>query len=127
MKARGGCNNGKGRMAMWLMTNFGFFSIVKKEGESHLTVRARTKQDLLSLKERYLPAIGAIEVSEYADYRYRVRVPQEAFAEALRDIALDIDYPNFKNSVSEKQGKVRARVYEDVWHRLYDLQCGDCV
>ena len=109
---------------MWLMTNFGFFSIVKKEGEEHLTVRARVKQDLLNLKERYLPSIGAIEESAYADYRYRVRVPREAFAEVLKDIALDIDYPNFKNSVAKKQGKARARVYDDVWHRLMVLQMG---
>jgi hypothetical protein len=111
---------------MWLMTNFGFFSIVKKEGEENLTVRARAKQDLLSLKDRYLPQMGAIEVSDYNDYRYRVRVPRDVFAEALRDIALDIDYPNFKNSVAKKQGKGRARVYEDVWQRLYGLQSGDC-
>ena len=109
---------------MWLMTDFGFFSIVKKEGEEHLTVRARKKEDLLNLKERYLPSAGAIEVSDYTDYRYRVHVPRETFAEALRDIALDIDYPNFKNSVARKQGRARARVYEDVWHRLYDLQNG---
>jgi hypothetical protein len=112
-------------MAMWLMTNFGFFSVVKKEGEDYLTVRARAKQDLLNLKERYIPAIGAIEVSEYTDYRFRVRVPQEAFAEALRDIALDIDYPNFKNSVVAAQGKGRAKLYEDIWVRLLDLQRGD--
>ena len=109
---------------MWLMTNFGFFSIVKKESEDYLTVRARAMQDLLNLRERYLPAMGAIEVSDYTDYRYRVRVPREAFAEALKDISLDIDYPNFKNSVARKQGKARARGYEDVWRRLYDLQRG---
>jgi hypothetical protein len=110
---------------MWLMTNFGFFSIVKKEGEPYLTVRARAKQDLLNLKERYLPAMGAIEVSDYNDYQYRVRVPREVFAEALEDIALDIDYPNFKNSVADKQGKARARLYGDVWHQLMELQRGD--
>ena len=110
---------------MWLMTNFGFFSIVKKEGEANLTMRSRVKQDLLNFKEHYLPSVGAIEESEYADYRYRVRVPREAFAEALKDIALDVDYPNFKHSVARRQGKARARVYEDVWHRLYDLQRGD--
>ena len=107
------------------MTNFGFFSIVKKEGEANLTIRSRMKQDLLNFKEHYLPSVGAIEESEYADYRYRVRVPREVFAEVLKDIALDIDYPNFKNAVARRQGKARARVYEDVWHRLYDLQCGN--
>jgi hypothetical protein len=112
-------------MTMWLMTNFGFFSIVKKEGEENVTVRARAKEDLLNLKIRYLPSMGAIEVSDYTDYRYRVRVPQEVFAEALRVIALDIDYPNFKSSVAATQGKARAKLYEDVWVRLLDLQRGD--
>lgn len=110
---------------MWLMTDFGFFSIVQKEGEQNLTVRARVRQDLLNLKERYLPGLGAIEETQYADYRFRVRVPREVFAEALRDIALDIDYPNFKNSVARRQGKARARAYEDVWQRLFGLQTGD--
>ena len=110
---------------MWLMTDFGFFSIVKKEGEEHLCVRARKKEDLLSLKQLYLPSAGAIETSDYTDYRYRIHVPREVFAKALRDIALDIDYPNFKSSAARKQGKARARVYEDVWHRLYDLQTGN--
>ena len=109
---------------MWLMTDFGFFSIVQKEGEANLTVRARVKQDLQNLKERYLPAVGAIEETEYADYRFRVCVPRQSFAEALREIALDIDYPNFKNSVARRQGKARARAYEDVWQRLYGLQSG---
>ena len=80
---------------------------------------------MINFKERYLPSIGAIEESDYTDYRYRVRVPREAFAQALKDIALDIDYPNFKSSVARRQGRGRARVYEDVWHRLYDLQSGD--
>ena len=110
---------------MWLMTDFGFFSIVQKEGEQNLTVRARVKQDLLNLKERYLPGLQAIEETQYADYRYRVRVQREIFAEVLRDIALDIDYPNFKNSVARRQGKARALAYEDVWQRLYGLQTGD--
>jgi hypothetical protein len=110
---------------MWLMTNFGFFSIVKKEGETLLTVRARARQDLLDLKARYLPGMGEIEESDKRDYRYRARVPREVFAEALREMALDIDYPNFKNSVAATQGKARAKLYEDIWVRLLDLQRGD--
>jgi hypothetical protein len=104
---------------------FRIFQRCEKEGESHLTVRARAKQDLLNLKELYLPAIGAIEVSEYADYRFRAGVPQEMYAEALREMALDIDYPNFKNSVSQKQGKARARLYGVVWQTLMALQMGN--
>jgi hypothetical protein len=107
---------------MWLMTNIGFYSIVKKEGETYLTVRARARQDLLDLEARYLPGMGEIEESDKRDYRYRARVPQEVFAEALKEMALDIDYPNFKNSVAATQGKARARLYGDIWARLLDLQ-----
>ena len=57
------------------------------------------------MKARYLPSIGAIEESDYTDYRYRVRVPREVFAEALKEMALDIDYPNFKNSVASNAGE----------------------
>lgn len=31
---------------MWLFTNFGFFSVVKKDESNDLTVRSRTKSDL---------------------------------------------------------------------------------
>ena len=107
---------------MWLLTNFGFFSVVQKEGERLLTVRARDRQDLLNLEERYLPGLGEIEESGQGDYRFRARVPREVFAEALREIALDIDYPNFKNSVAARQGKARAGIYGEVWSKLMALQ-----
>jgi len=87
--------------------------------------RARARQDLLNLKESYLPGLGEIEESDKRDYRYRARVPQEVFAEALKEMALDIDYPNFKNSVATTQGKARARLHGDVWVRLLDLQRED--
>lgn len=32
---------------MWLVTNFGFFSVVQKKGDDFLTVRARVRSDLL--------------------------------------------------------------------------------
>jgi 8-oxo-dGTP diphosphatase len=36
--------------------------------------------------------------------------------------ALDIDYSNFKNSVSKEQGAERASLYHDIWDVLYKLQ-----
>jgi hypothetical protein len=43
-------------------------------------------------------------------------------AEALGKIIMDIDYSNFKNSVAEKQGNKRARLYGEVWSVLCNLQ-----
>ena len=46
---------------MWLLTPIGFFSIVQKPDDTTrntLTVRARVRQDLESLRLRYLPGLG---------------------------------------------------------------------
>lgn len=36
--------------------------------------------------------------------------------------ALEIDYTNFKNSVSKEQGSDRASLYHEIWDVLYKLQ-----
>ena len=107
---------------MWLMTNFGFFSIVQKKDDDILTVMARARSDLETLKERYIPTLGHILKGEGTDYQYRARVSREDMAEALGKIIMDIDYSNFKVSVAEKQGRKRSRIYEEVWGALLNLQ-----
>ncbi len=110
---------------MWLITNFGFFSIVEKpddQGSGTLTIRARVKTDLESLRDRYLPELGEIVTSEDTDYKYRAKVSRTEFADAASQIVQDIDYTNFKNSVAETQGARRAHAYGKVWNVLYDLQ-----
>jgi len=112
---------------MWLITNFGFFSIVQKssdEGQGTLTVRSRVKSDLEMLKARYLPGMQEISANASHDYKYRAKVSRAELAQALGQIALDIDYDNFKNSVAEQQGGTRAHLYGDVWSTLYRLQSG---
>jgi hypothetical protein len=49
---------------VWLLTPFGFFSIVRKPDDvdvETLTIRARVKSDLEVLREHYLPSLGKIE------------------------------------------------------------------
>ncbi|MCX5842603.1 MAG: hypothetical protein NT022_02435 [Deltaproteobacteria bacterium] len=104
------------------MTNFGFFSIVQKKDDDILTVRARARGDLETLQERYVPTLGHILKGEGTDYQYRARVSRAEMAEALGKIIMDIDYSNFKDSVAEKQGRKRARLYEEVWGALLNLQ-----
>lgn len=110
---------------MWLITNFGFFSVVSKpddaEGQT-VTVRARVKADLLALRENYIPSLGPILEHAGTDYRYRAKVPRSDLAIALLHIGLDIDYSNFKNSVAERQGAARSHLYHKVWKDLYQLQ-----
>ncbi|MCL5670049.1 MAG: hypothetical protein M1423_01935 [Acidobacteria bacterium] len=106
---------------MWIVTNFGFFSVVQKPGDDQLTVRARVRQDLEALRGKYIPDLGEILENAGTDYQYRVKVRREVFAEAMKSIVLDIDYSNFKNSVAKKQGHNRAHVYHDLWSSLWRI------
>ena len=109
---------------MWLATDFGFFSVVEKSDDIHentLTIRARVREDLETLRARCLPSLGPIADSASTDYRYRAKASREAFAIALSKIALDLNYSNFKNAVAVRQGKERAHVYSGVWSALAKL------
>jgi hypothetical protein len=110
---------------MWLFTKFGFFSIVQKPEDiaiQTVTIRSRVKNDLISLCKQYLKSDCKILTFENSDYRHRITVSKSEFASALMQIALDIDYDNFKNEVYRSQGSDRAAVYGDVWADVYQLQ-----
>ena len=110
---------------MWAITNFGFFSIVEKQGdklEHTLTVRARVKADLEQLRDRYLPTLGPISEDAGTDYKYRAIAPRLDIASAFSQIVADIDYSNFKNSVAKNQGSERSHLYHELWDVLHKLQ-----
>ena len=110
---------------MWLITEFGFFSVVQKPGdaaEGMLTVRARVRGDLEALGRRYLPTMGPIKTSKSTDYRFRARAPRAAVASAMALAIEGIDYDNMKARVRQTRGPAREAVLHDVWHALYALQ-----
>lgn len=107
---------------MWVLTTFGFFSTVRKPGDDHLTVRARSAGDLDRLRERYLPGLGPTVEGAGTDYRFRALADPEEFAGAMAAIARDIDYANFKSEVSRRMGPRRSHVYGRVWSELYAIQ-----
>jgi hypothetical protein len=110
---------------MWLITPTGFFSIVQKPTDAPantLTVRARVRQDLETLREQYLPGMGEIAESRSNDYRFRAVAPRAEVAAAMAAIVNGIEYPNFKSQVAKVQGPKRAHLYHEVWDVLYRLQ-----
>lgn len=110
---------------MWIMTNFGFFSVVQKRSDRDselLTIRSRVKEDLQALKERYLPEMGPIFEGAGTDYQYRAKAAKTDFANALLEIGMDIDYDNFKDSVASNQGDEREGVYHKIWKDLRQLR-----
>src|SRR4051794_37474035 len=100
---------------MWLFTSIGFFSVVAYDAHPDtFKVRARARQDLEALRERYLPDLEIVE-SDHTDYRFRAFVLRDEWTHAAQALAADIDYPNFKSVVAERQGNGRARRYGKVW------------
>jgi len=60
---------------MWLMAQYGFYSIVRK-GENDFHIRARAKNDLENLRMRaQIPK--DVVTSPFVDYRYRLIVDNE--------------------------------------------------
>lgn len=106
---------------MWFMTPFGFFSVVHKPGESGLTIRSRTRGDLLRLRRHYLPELSDPVTHVGTDYPWRARCNQEALAQAMSKIVRQIDYANFKDEVALINGKARSQRYAKVWHALYGM------
>ena len=110
---------------MWLVTTFGFYSVVRKPWDRErqtLTVRARDRQDLETLRAKYLPSLGEVVEDESADYRFRAQAPREDVAKAFADAIIDIDYDNFKNAITQRMGWARERIYHDAWRAFLAIQ-----
>lgn len=107
---------------MWLFTVHGFFSIVRKPGDTHLTVRARAASDLDNLRA-LVPELSATVHTPNADYPYRATAGAVDLAIGLGELVQAIDYDNFKAEVGRRQGYGRAGLYGTVWgamRRLWD-------
>ena len=94
---------------MWIFSQEGFFSIVRK-GE-HYHVRARRKQDLVNL--------GLCATKSYAgsDYPWRTILPKRAeLLMLLEKLGKSVDYPNFKGRIGERlDQRNRLGDYHKVW------------
>lgn len=116
---------------MWIFTQDGFFSIVKKDcGDDELLVRARVRGDLEAFIARTgkdnRDTFGPFEIVEvpHADYLFRVTLPYWMITEYLAVAAEGIDYDNFKDSLPANSplSFVRRCAYMKVWGAMRDLQ-----
>lgn len=106
---------------MWLFTPFGFFSIVREADETDLTIRGRTRGDLLRLKHSYLPKAGTPTAQPGTDYPWRMVCRGHELAEAMKRIIDDIDYANFEDEVALVTGEARSRRYGQVCASLHGI------
>ncbi len=125
---------------MWLVTQHGFFNIIQydeDEPEDILTIKARRRVDLESLKatlmifnewDDLIDGIKAedrytIETSDAADYRYRMKVRRKDVVELVKDMVDNIDYPKFKGRIMAlPEQRDRHDIYLQVWDQLHLLQ-----
>ena len=102
---------------MWIVLNKSFLSIVKnRNNENQLLIRARVKGDI----EKVFEDADVFE-DQKADYKYRSYIDREIVANVISNELLNIDYDNFKNSVSKDEFD-RANAYMNVWSSLNKLQ-----
>ena len=102
---------------MWIALNNSFLSIVEnRNNSSELLVRARVKGDI----ERIFPETETFEDLS-ADYRYRALIKRDLVAKALASQVSEINYDNFKNSISKDEYQ-RHDAYLKVWGDLRALQ-----
>lgn len=108
---------------MWIICRYGYFSVVKDpENKGNVLVRGRVYQDLQQLRDTYIPDAGDIKNKAGTDYPFYYSVRQDAWAEALNEIAMDIDYTDFKKTITDEAGAGRANIYAGVWQELFRLQ-----
>ena len=102
---------------MWIVLNKSFLSIVKnRNNNEELLVRSRVNGDI----EKVFKEANVFEDLN-ADYRYRAYIKRSEVAKTISEELLNINYDNFKNSVS-KDDKNRLNAYMNVWSSLHKMQ-----
>lgn len=104
---------------MWLVTKFGFFSVVAHQDDPDLVlVRGRSREDLEQLRGfgQGLPVridVPDIVVTPAADYLCRIFMPRKSWEILGAALAADIDYVNFKRQVHGEPARDAA--YMQMW------------
>jgi hypothetical protein len=102
---------------MWLFTSSSYVSAVKHRSKEHtLHVRARYAGDI----EEIFPN-AEVKMTPNADYAFRADVSKIDFVDFLITYTQDLEYTNFKDSVSH-QHPFRYSAYMDVWSTTRDYQ-----
>jgi hypothetical protein len=102
---------------MWIFTETGFISAVRKNEE--FQVRARDSKSLESLA-RFTGL--AIIKTPLADYPYRIVINQQLFCDWISQQAMNINYSNFKSQIAVVRGYEFAKPLNEVWSVMHDVE-----
>ncbi len=106
---------------MWLCTQLGFYSIVRKSPDT-FHIRARCLGDLDALTEAIgLP--GPVPSFEGSDYPWRIICDSGDLTRFFALMAASITYDNFKSAIaSHPAQKRKTAAYHDLHHRMVQWQ-----
>jgi len=108
---------------MWIFTETGFISAVRKDDRPEvITVRARDRESL-----EPLASTAGVEIakSPHGDYPYRAFLSPEVFAAWVSEVALSLDYDNFKSHIARTKGYDYAHTLGSVWSVMLDTEDDD--
>lgn len=98
---------------MWIMLNNAFISVVDKApNPDQLVVRARVEGHI----EAVFPKAEVIRDAS-GDYLFRAFIDRVDVADAMFKAVMDINYPNFKNSIKDDR-------YHDACSRVWGVMSG---
>jgi len=103
---------------MWLMTKYGFYSIVQKQPNVY-HVRSRERHDLQNLIDEVPLTDCLISESKSTDYLARIIVDRDVVMTILQFLGSTLDYDNFKQRIAEIPGQAH-KPYHSVWKVIAD-------
>jgi hypothetical protein len=102
---------------MWVFTETGFVSVVKR-GES-MVVRSRDRESLEALS---IASKSEILHTPFGDYPYRLISSTSIFSNWLALMAENISYGNFKSQVAITRDSDFAKALEQVWSIMHSVE-----
>lgn len=111
---------------MWIQHPVGFYSAVQIKGHPDmLDVRSRHYGDAVALQDwlnENTDDDHAVVAYTRSDYPYRVHTTKASYAQFLTHLVMDdLEYGNFKDEVTRRQGWERHDIYANAWGVFYDL------
>lgn len=102
---------------MWIVSNKGFASIVKNRNKKdEFIVRARN----IEILEDFFDSERIVETPD-ADYLFRVFANKKEMKAFVDNVAAQIDYDNFKNSIHPSNHFLK-RMANEIWYAAYNFQ-----
>lgn len=114
---------------MWIMTPYGFFSVVCAHGDNPqnayppppnpelMMIRARNRNHLEALKKRF-EGLPEIDEKSGTDYPCRITAPRVDVLRTVTTMAENVDYTNFKNEAHKvsPNGKPFHTFLMNIWY-----------